>query len=295
MKKRLQDIGEFGLIQKISQKVRISASVVKSIGDDCAVLKYTKQKYLLFTTDMIIEDIHFRKKYTRPEDIGHKALAVNISDIASCGGLPKWAVISVGVSAKSSFNYIMKIYKGIEALAARFKVDIVGGDTNLSEKIVLSVALVGEVEKKNLILRSKAGSKDAIVLSGPLKAKPDDLTFMPRLEEARYLVKNFGVTSMIDISDGFLQDLNHILKASGKGAIIYESLFPYKERKNSLSKVLNKGEQFELIFTMPSSQLNRLPKPYYPVGEIREGTQGLVYVNRDGLKRTIKSEGYRHF
>lgn len=295
MIERLSDIGEFELIKRIGQKISLSSSVVKGIGDDCAVVKYTKDKYLLFTTDMIIEDVHFKKRKTHPEEIGHKVLAVNISDIAACGGIPKWAVVSAGVPAQTRYDYIRAIFTGIERLARRFNIDIVGGDTNLSRKLVISVSLLGEVEKRHLILRSGANDKDIVVLSGPLKKTPDHLTFTPRLREARYLLENFKLSSMIDISDGFLSDLNHILEESKIGAIIYESLIPHKAKADYIYKLLDIGEQFELIFTLPGSELKRLPKGFCPVGEIVKGTKGIIYVTREGKRIRVSPRGYRHF
>ncbi|MFH1867869.1 MAG: thiamine-phosphate kinase [Candidatus Omnitrophota bacterium] len=292
--KRLMDIGEFQLISKIRRNISLGPSTIKGIGDDCAVLKYTKDKYLLFATDMIIEGYHFRKN-AKPESIGHKALAVNISDIAACGGMPKWAVISAGLPPEIPYDYVRRIYSGIKNLARRFKVDIVGGDTNSSKKIVLSVSVLGEVKKKNLALRSGAKDKDIIFLSGPLRKKPDDLNFMPRVKEALYLVENFKVNSMIDISDGFFSDLDHILKESRKGAIIYESLIPFKGERRSLRDILNTGEQFELIFTLPRYCLNELPKGIYPVGEIAENERGIIFITRNGKREKPQSGGYRHF
>lgn len=294
MRKKLRDIGEFGIISKIRRGLKVTSSVVKGIGDDCAVLKYTKEKYLLFTTDMIIEGVHFRKS-AKPESIGHKALAVNVSDIAACGGAPKWAVISIGLPSNIPYDYARRIYNGIENLACRFKIDIVGGDTNSSKKIVLSIALLGEVKKKDIALRSGAQNKDIIFLTGPLKENPDGPTFRPRLKEARYLVENFKVNSMIDISDGFLSDLNHILKESGKGAIIYESLIPFRRRAGSIRNILDTGEQFELIFTLPRSCLKKLPKSFYPVGEILDNENGIIYVDKKGRRKRILPGGYRHF
>lgn len=295
MVKRLTDIGEFEFIKRISQGIKLSSSVVKGIGDDCAVVKYTGDKYLLLTTDMIIEDIHFKRKTAPAEAVGHKALAVNISDIAACGGIPKWAVVSAGIPAQARYDYIRAVFTGIKRLAGRFKIDIVGGDTNLSEKLTVSIALIGEVRKRELTLRSGAEDKDTILLSGPLTRIPDHLTFTPRLKEARYLVENFKVNAMIDISDGFLSDLNHILEESKAGAIIYESLIPHKPKADSIYKLLNTGEQFELIFTLPRTELKRLPRRFYPVGEVVKGIKGIIYVTREGKRKRISPEGYKHF
>ena len=144
---KLKDIGEFGLIRKVAKVTKTSPSVIKGIGDDCAVLRHTKDKYILVTADMIIEDVHFRLKEATPQQIGRKAIAANISDIAACGGIGKWAVVSVGLSKDADLNFVNKIYAGIQKLASEFKIDIIGGDTNLSKKAVISVAIIGEGNK----------------------------------------------------------------------------------------------------------------------------------------------------
>ncbi len=123
---KLKDIGEFGLIDKIAKITKTTSSVIKGIGDDCAVLRYTKDKYLLITTDMIIEDVHFRLNRATPQQIGHKAMAVNISDIAACGGVGKWAVVSAGLPKDTDLDFIDRIYSGIERIASKFNIDIVG-------------------------------------------------------------------------------------------------------------------------------------------------------------------------
>ena len=292
--KRLSSIGEFGFIETLKSKTKTSKDTVCGIGDDCAVIKYTGNEYLLYTTDMIIEDAHFKRSSSTPEAIGHKALAVNASDIAACAGIPRWAVISGGFPGSLSVSYCTGIYKGIKALAKKIHVDLVGGDTNKSKKIIVSIALIGTVKKENLLLRSGAKDKDVIVLSGRLKIKPDHLKFMPKINEASFITKHLKPTSMIDISDGFLSDLMHILKNSKKAALIYESLIP-NIRKSSYKKLLNEGEQFQLLFTMPKTKLNCLPKDFYPIGEIKQGTPRIVYLNSQGKRENLLPKGYRHF
>ncbi len=295
MKNRLSDIGEFGLIEKIRELSRTGPSVVRGIGDDCAVLRYKKNRYILFTTDMLVEGVHFTLKKTTPEAIGHKALAVNISDIAACGGIPKYAVVSVGMPVGISRDYALRLYKGIENLARFFKMDVVGGDTNASERLIVSIAMLGEVSKKNLLLRSGAKDKDAIVLSGPLSKEPDHLMFTPKIEKSQLILKGLMPSAMIDISDGFLSDLGHILKSSNKGALIYESLIPCKDKEYSFKKIINTGEQFELLFTMPAKKLSGLGKGFYVVGEIASDKEGITLVDRSGKRKKARPEGYTHF
>jgi thiamine-monophosphate kinase len=290
---RLQDTGEFELIEGFLKKAKLSAKTIKGIGDDCAVLRYKKQSHLLFTTDMIIEGIHF-KKSADPYAIGHKALAVNISDISACGGIPRWAVVSAGLAKNRSKKYADKIFKGINNLADDFGIDIVGGDTNASDKAIISIALLGVVKKDELLLRSGAGTKELIALSGRLKPKPDDLHFKPPLEKSRYIIKHLRPTSMIDISDGLFSDLSHICKASKKSAIIYEALVKDTVKTHDIYQALNKGEQFELLFTMPRSKASMLPSDFYAIGEVTEGSN-IYFVREDGKREKIIPRGYRHF
>lgn len=295
MKKVLSGIGEFGFINRIAGITHGNASVIKGIGDDCAVLRYKNDRYLLITTDMIIEGVHFLKAGTAPESIGHKALAVNISDIAACAGIPKWAVVSMGIPAKTPSDYAVKIYKGLERLARYFKVALVGGDTNASEDIVISVTVAGEVSKKDLVLRSGAKEKDAIVMSGKLCAKPEHMRFLPRLKQSRFIARRLMPTAMIDISDGLLSDLNHIVKGSRKKAVLYEPLIPFKGKRRRIKELLNRGEQFELLFTMPAKMLKFLPRGFYPIGEMVRGRPEIVYVEGSGSRRVIEPKGYTHF
>jgi thiamine-monophosphate kinase len=295
MKKHPLYLDEFKLIERIAKLTKTGPSVVAGIGDDCAVLKYKKNRYMLFTADMIVEGIHFKKSSACPSAIGHKALAVNISDIAACGGIPRWAVVSAGIPRDTSADYISAIYQGINKLARRFDIDLVGGDTSRSDRLTLSVALLGTALKSEIVLRKGARHGDSLVLTGPISLNPDHLEFMPRLKESQYIVKHLMPSSMIDISDGLLSDLQHILDKSKKGAIVYESLLPISGKRSSIIKALNTGEQFQLIFTMPRRKLACLPRGFYPVGEI-SGTEPIItFVSRSGARRQIQPKGYVHF
>ncbi len=297
---KLKDIGEFGLIRKIAKITKTSPSAIKGIGDDCAVLRYTKDRYLLVTTDMIIEDVHFRLKEATPQQIGHKAMATNISDIAACGGIGKWAVVSIGLPKDTDLNFVNRIYSGMRRLASKFNIDIIGGDTNLSKKAVISVAIIGEVNKKNLVLRSGARVNDVIFLTGRLSSRPKDLSFTPRVKEASILVNNFKINSMIDVSDGLLSDLGHIISESRIGACLYESLIPYQA--SSIKRALSSGEQFELLFTADRNTAKKLFRQAVKkrikisaIGEITSSRNKIVLVDRKGEKEELKPEGYRHF
>ena len=131
--KQIRRIGELGLIERIARKARCDGTVLRGIGDDAAVIRWNAGKYLLFTCDMLIEDVHFKRKEATPYQIGWKALGRNISDIAAMVGVPKYAVVSIGLDPGLSVSFADGIFDGINELAKRFGVNIVGGDTAKSK------------------------------------------------------------------------------------------------------------------------------------------------------------------
>lgn len=277
---RIGQIGEFGLIDLLKRSVPVFSDVVKGIGDDAAVLPYTKDKYLLFTTDMLIEGVHFIRKAPMPF-IGHKALACNISDIAAMGGLPTYAVISIALPKQLKVSDVKGIYQGMGRLASKFGVSIVGGDTVKSDKLVINIALLGEVRKKDLALRSGAKAGDLIVVSGPLGGSLTSgrhLRFTPRLKEAQWLVKHVKPTAMMDISDGLAGDLNHILRASRVGAVLDRRAIP-RHQGVSIKQALTDGEDFELLFTAPKTKeiTIRKTKKFFIIGAITSNPSQLIH------------------
>jgi thiamine-monophosphate kinase len=290
---KISQLGEFGLIEALKKYAPVSKEIIKGIGDDAAVLPFSKNEYLLLTTDMLVEDVHFTRRMP-PQAIGHKALACNISDIAAMGGRPTFAVISIGVPKDLSVRFIEDIYKGIQRVAKEFNVSIVGGDTIKTDKIVINVALLGLVEKKNLITRDGARPKDWIFVTGPLGGSFKSgrhLNFTPRLSQARFLVEKFKPNAMMDISDGLAGDLNHILKASKVGASLDLDSIP-KNKGVSLSQALNDGEDFELLFTLSPIKARSLMDwqakqksfYFYPIGTITAN-----------VKEKINAKSFTHF
>ncbi len=299
---KLKDLGEFNFINRISKSIRLSKQVIKGIGDDAAVLKYTKDKYLLFTTDMLLEGKHFYKGFSA-EMVGKKALSSNISDIAAMGGIPKFAVVSIGFPGSMNLKYADDIYEGIRKVADKFSVDLVGGDTVGSNKIIINIALIGEVEIKNLALRNNAKERDAIFVTGNIggSIKLKHFNFTPRLKEARFLVRNFKINSMIDISDGLLADLGHIIEESNKGAVIYEKTMPVSKDAIDFNSAMRDGEDFELIFTLPKKQADRL-EDIWPfetrlsrIGKICGERKGFSLIRKNGKSEKIKPAGFTHF
>lgn len=296
----LTDIGEFGLIERFRKAIKLDSSVVKGSGDDCAVIKFDKNNYLLFTCDMIVENVDFLT-HDKQEYIGRKALAVSLSDIAACGGIPRYCLVSLGIPKGMSLKKIDKISRGMFGLAKEYKVNIVGGDLSRANCLTIDISMLGTVEKKYLCTRDGARPGDIIFVTGDLggSIRGKHLEFTPRLKEARFLVKNFKVNSMIDISDGLTQDLGHILRESRAGAIIYEDLIPISQDARSLEEALFMGEDFELLFTLSCVEAKKLLdkrlNKFRPIGEIVERKYGLRLIDKRNRERMVKPKGYRHF
>jgi len=296
----IQKLGEFGLIERIKKNIKTDSSVVQGSGDDCAVIKFSRGKYLLLTCDMLIEGVDFVSR-EKPYLIGRKALAVSISDVAACGGIPRYALVSLGLPPGARVEFVDKLHQGMRDLARRYRINLVGGDFSRAAKLTLDVSMAGVVEKKNLVLRSGAKSGDIIFVSGSFggSIRGKHLKFTPRLNEARWLVEHFKINSMIDVSDGLAQDLRHILVASKAGALVYEELIPLSPRARNLNDALYGGEDFELLFSMPAKEARKLicanNKLYHPIGEILPLSEGLRLVTKNGNEKNIKPGGFRHF
>ncbi len=291
---------ELEFIKYISKKFKTGKPVIKGIGDDCAILEYTKAKYMLLTCDMIIEGTHFSGKAT-PFQIGWKAVAVNISDIAAMGGVPRYALVSAGIPRNKGTKFLKGIIKGIETISRKFNILLIGGDTNTSRKIVINVTLIGEVEKNCVIRRDGARSGDLIFVTGCLgEGKTKHLKFLPRLKEARTLAKNFRINSMIDLSDGLSMDLNRLVDSSKVGACVYRSLIPLSDASVPLDKAIVTGEDFELLFTASPVESKKIIKrmgrkgdlPVTLIGEVVEKAFGVQLVVEEGKIRPLKPKGF---
>lgn len=299
---KIKDLGEFKLIDRIARGIKLSSRIVKGVGDDAAVLSsHAGDKYLLFTCDMLVEARHFHKK-TDPYLVGKKSLSVNVSDIAAMGGVPKTAIISLAVPPSLNIKYVDDLYRGIKYVANKFKIDLAGGDTVGSDKVIISIALLGETEKNSLVLRSGAKEGDAVFLTGNVggSIKGKHLSFTPRVEESRFLVKNFNIHSMIDVSDGLIADLGHILRSSKVGALVREKDIPISKLSKDFNSAINEGEDFELVFTLPADDKKRLIKTWpfktrlSDIGQIRK-SKGLHLARKNNRIEKTAPKGYTHF
>jgi thiamine-monophosphate kinase len=309
-------MNEFDLIARLTRALPSNSSVVVGPGDDCAVLDGGRPgHYLLFKTDAVVEGIHFTTD-AKPEQIGHKALARCLSDVAAMAGQPLAALVTAALPNDFKPERIERIYAGINRLAQRYAVAIVGGETTCNpERLLLSIALLGEVARDKCILRSGAKEGDALFVSGELGGAlaGRHLVFEPRLAEAQWLAANFSIHAMIDLSDGLAGDLPHLLRASNVGAELLARAIPISRaaklqaRSNSSTKppllaALSDGEDFELLFAAPSPQAvplldgwkKRFPDlPLSCIGRITKG-RGVKLRDESGL-HSLHAHGYVHF
>ena len=307
---------EFELIQRLCRSLPSNQSVLTGPGDDCAVLDLgIPDRLLLFKTDAIVEGVHFTSS-TSAEKIGHKALARCLSDIAAMAGTPTAALITVALPRKFDPDYIAAIYNGIAAVARRYGVAIVGGETTTNpDRILISVALLGTVGRGRAVLRSGAQTGDAIFVTGELGGSlaGRHLEFEPRVAEAQWLAGHFPIHAMIDLSDGLAGDLRHILKAGRVGAELLATAIPITRQarlkakaessaKPPLLAALTDGEDFELLFTVASRDAvplldawkKRFPKLRLScIGKIT-AREGVSIRDKDGV-RPLTAHGYVHF
>ncbi|HTL71632.1 MAG TPA: thiamine-phosphate kinase [Candidatus Eisenbacteria bacterium] len=300
----LKSVGESGLIESFRAMTRVKPSVRVGIGDDTAVLAAGK-KDLLFKTDMLIEGRHFRLGQATPREIGRKAMAVNLSDIAAMGGVPTHAVVAVGLPPSLSPAFARELYRGVETTARRFGADVVGGDTNASDRLVVSVALLGEAPRGRAVTRAGAKPGDVIFVTGWLGgtyASRKHLRFTPRLAESRFLVSGFRVNAMMDLSDGLAADLRKLTAASRVGADLSYDAIPVSPNARDMRQALDEGEDFELLFTMTPREAARLTlskkkglAPFHPVGRITPRREGIALVRSNGKREPLRETGYEHF
>jgi thiamine-monophosphate kinase len=316
---------EFEFIKHLQQN-----NSLKKIGDDCAVLPKDSKTDLVVTTDLLIEDIDFRMSWTKPEFIGHKALAVSLSDIAAMGAKPVWSMISIGIPRKIwKTDFVEKFYDGYLNLAEHFGVELVGGDVSESpDKIVIDSIAAGETKKGKAILRSTAKTGDLIFVTGKLGGAAAGLKLLetgetyekpkykkliwrqlkpnPQTEIGRILGEKQLATSMIDLSDGLSSDLFHICESSKIGAKIYAEKIPIEfqipkteNKKSNLDFALNGGEDFELLFTVNPKKnflLEKELKNYEIslIGETTANAEIVELVSKEQIE-ILESKGFRHF
>lgn len=342
METEISQLGEFGLIDRLTEKFPLkNKSSLKGVGDDAAVLRFG-DKDVLVTTDLLLEGIHFDLRYVPLKHLGYKAAVVNFSDIYAMMGTPKQIVVSLGVSSRFTVEHIEELYSGIRLACDAYGVDLVGGDTSASVTgLVISVTCIGEADKDDIVYRNGAKPTDLICVSGDLGAAYMGLQLLERenvvssqqkgkesyepdfagkeyiLErqlkpEARKdivaMLKENGIhpTSMMDVSDGLSSELLHICKNSDVGCRVYEDRIPIDYQTacmaeefnmNMITAAMNGGEDYELLFTVPLTDNDKIEKlsGVRMIGYITKPELGAALVTRDGQEMKIRAQGWNAF
>ena len=257
---KLRDVGEDRLLEQLLRNLPRNAGVLLGAGDDCAVVESGKRGLLdLLKTDCLVEGIHFAKN-TPPRQVGWKAMARPLSDIAAMSGLPRFALVTLIVPGSREIAWVRRLYRGIDKAARRFDVAIVGGETsNTNGPVVISISLAGFVEKKRWVGRAGGKPDDELFVTGRLggSLRGSHLKFVPRIEESRWLTENFRIHAMMDLSDGLGADLPRLARASGVGFEVDEVALPLN-RGCTIPQAISDGEDYELLFAIAPNEARSL-------------------------------------
>jgi thiamine-monophosphate kinase len=324
-------MGEFQLIRRITSGWRHGSDVLIGLGDDASAVRSPGSNLLfLQTTDTLVEEVDFHKGWGTPRQLGHKALAANLSDIAAMGGKPRYAHLALAIPATWTQENIVSLTQGFALLANSFEVDIIGGDLSAtSGPLVINVMVTGEAPEQLVLRRSGAKPGDVIwvsgtmgdaagglkLLQGGMKRLTDHfasafLTPRPQIACGLVCAESRAVNAMIDISDGLAGDLGHIMQASGVGAVIEEKKLPVSiALRNAvrwygwdlLDLMLHGGEDFELLGCSPPESFDKLKnlvmdktgETLTAIGRIVESPE-LTLLRSDGSSETIAPQAYEH-
>jgi len=333
---KTNNLSEFSLINRIANKFhQYKKDVLKGIGDDAAVVKINKDKCFLYTCDTLVSGVHFLEKYATPYQIGQKAAAINISDIAAMGGKPKYFLVSLFLPQGTTEKFIDQLYQGLIEKCNLYDIDIIGGNIARSNQFIIDLFLIGGVSAKNLLLRSGAKVGDLVLVTGTLGDSAAGLKLLQnptinisapnrkklisrylsptsRIKEGMLIAKSGKASAMIDISDGLSSDLIHICEESKAGVKLYLDKLPVSDSAKKIAELtnrsyldlaLNGGEDYELCFTVPYKnasflvqQLKKKTKTKITViGEIIPQKQGKWLIGKTGEKTPLIPKGWDHF
>lgn len=333
---KVSKIGEFGLIGKLAEKVAVatdkrwksSRQLIVGIGDDAAVW-HPQASLQIATVDSLVEGVHFSLKTTTWQELGWKSIAVSLSDIAAMGGIPMYALVSMGLPSDTKVEDVQALYNGMLAVSGEFGVAIIGGDTVGSPFVFISVTVIGSSsnEKGEVLSRSAAKLGDKIAVTNTLGTSAAGLNMLtrglkfpskattelrrahlqpyPRVTEGQKLVA-YGVKAGMDISDGLVGDLTHICEASRVGARLNIDLVPVSPvvkkyfKGKAIELALNGGEDYELLFTASARVIQKLKRnpdcPVTIIGEITAKNPGkVILVDKAGDPINLKRKGWDAF
>lgn len=302
--------GEFAYIAWLRQQIAMDPRVLLGPGDDTAVLRPAARAQLI-TTDMLLEGSCFLLEgpgAATPRQVGRKAMAVNLSDIAAMAGVPTAAVVSLGLPRKRGRELGEELFLGLRELAEEFGVAVVGGDTNSWDgPLVLSVTLLGEVTARGPVTRRGAKPGDWLLVTGAFGGSilGKHHTFTPRVREALRLHELADLHAMIDVSDGLAADVHHLGEESGCGAVLRGEALPItveaqraRDGVSALEHALGDGEDFELAFAVTPDQgrllLATQPLPGVPLTHIGEFVDSGLWLETQGVRQPLAPRGYVH-
>ena len=327
---KVSELGEFGLIDLLAEMAGSwhDERLLIGIGDDAAAW-YGDTSIQLATTDSLIQGVHFTLGIASWEDLGWKAMASNLSDIAAMGGVPRYALVSLAIPPHTEVEDVTALYQGMIELAQQFGVAIIGGDTNSAPLVAITITILGSTRNrdKHILTRSSAQPGKQVAVTGYLGAAAAGLEMLtkqlqfdpeatallrraflhpyPRLAEGQLLIDQ-GVKTAIDISDGLISDLNHICKASQVSSRIQVDRVPIqtivktKFDDRALEMALSGGEDYELLFTASTEVIDKVKRaascPVTVIGEIVAGKTGeITLVDRNGEPFELSKVGWEHF
>ncbi|HEX73985.1 MAG TPA: thiamine-phosphate kinase [Dehalococcoidia bacterium] len=327
---KVSELGEFGLIDLLAKTIGKleDKQLLIGIGDDAAAW-YGDTSIQLATTDSLIQGVHFTLGIASWEDLGWKAMASNLSDIAAMGGVPRYALVSLAIPPHTEVEDVTALYQGMIELAQQFGVAIIGGDTNSAPLVAITITILGSTRNrdKHILTRSSAQPGKQVAVTGYLGAAAAGLEMLtkqlqfdpeatallrraflhpyPRLAEGQLLIDQ-GVKTAIDISDGLISDLNHICKASQVSSRIQVDRVPIqtivktKFDDRALEMALSGGEDYELLFTASTEVIDKVKRaascPVTVIGEIVAGKTGeITLVDRNGEPFELSKVGWEHF
>ncbi len=318
---------EFAFIQSIKPAYTFRDELIQGIGDDAALYRIESDWDEIACADTLVEGIHFKKSTLSPYQIGRKALAVNISDVAAMGGIPLFYLVSISVPQTGwSSKQLKELYKGLRAIGDEYEMDMIGGDTvSTRGDLHIAVTVIGKIEKGRKLLRSTAKAGDVVFLTGPvggsaaglsalLKGKTDDTPFLkyhqepnPRVKPGRILAKSGYRISLNDVSDGIASESHELSEASGVSIVLDQDLIPAPEGLNAYSPfqrlewMLNGGEDYELIGTVAEENWTSVEELFreqneaiYKIGYV-EDNRPSVWMSYKDQKFKLDKKGYNHF
>lgn len=337
MTKSVSDIGEFGLIKRIQEILPTvnNPEIIVGIGDDTAVIRKDNHKVLLLTCDIQVENQHFRLKNISPYQLGRRAMAVNLSDIAAMGGAPTFALVSLGFPKNFLTDSFDALFAGMRDELAQFGAVVIGGNLSGTEKdLIINITLIGEAEKDAFVTRNQAQPGNRIFVTGFPGGSaigrlvleqfdsrvPNNLTAfvekhiqpVPRIHLGQKLAQSGWVTAMIDISDGLIADLKHICESSGvKSQVSFKNLARLLSQNMLLEHGLRNldkfiaygGEDYELLFTVktnaPEEFVTELSKyfniPITEIGVIVAENSETVLQGIEDNELDFDLKGWDHF